>query len=423
MHTLTFTKKTLKISHGMKPMKILAKFVDEFGNDQVKQDFEAFRLWHSRILQNRYVDGKLCLSIHPLDFMTMSDNNNNWDSCMRWQGGGGDYRLGTVECMNSPFVIVAYLHDPAHPMFWQDYRSSKFGETYTWNSKQWRELFVVQDAFISEIYPYPFQDTNLTNTVLMWIKDLAAQNLGWTYDNEEINMVEKYDNPQVCTEKICFNLNTEAYMYKDFGRMDIHRGRMNIQKVIEATQERWESTHKPNTRYFDTSYGGIATCMWCGRPISGSANENHVLCPACEPVMYCACCGEVLSSRSVRYFDDDDTPYCEECFADKSVEDALSGDYINTDDAMLIYWKLGEDEEGENIYYCNSIYIHESMVGTRVYENYFKQAPHRAPDWGNCYYVTTDDFTDVNETMNLFVQSYSENPPTLQTILADYSLI
>ena len=38
----------------------------------------------------------------------MSDNNSGWESCMSWRNNGC-YRRGTVEMMNSPYVIVAYL--------------------------------------------------------------------------------------------------------------------------------------------------------------------------------------------------------------------------------------------------------------------------------------------------------------------------
>ena len=126
------------------------------------------------------MDGELCLSIHPMDYMTMSDNDNNWQSCMNWMNNG-DYRLGTVECMNSPYVLVAYLHNPNHSM--------SIGP-YEWNSKHWRELFIIHPEMISEVKGYCFQDENLTNTILMWIKELAHNNLDWDYDNDEINVTD-----------------------------------------------------------------------------------------------------------------------------------------------------------------------------------------------------------------------------------------
>lgn len=147
-----------KVSTGMKPMKILHKIVVKFGGEYQEELYENFRNWHSRLLNQSYLDGTLSLSIHPLDFMTMSDNGGSWSSCMRWasseDGGPGDYRMGTVECMNSPYIIVAYLHNPNKKYdFWQNWRND---EVYSWNKKKWRELFIVQDGIISEIKGYPF---------------------------------------------------------------------------------------------------------------------------------------------------------------------------------------------------------------------------------------------------------------------------
>ena len=75
--------------------------------------------------------------------MTMSDNANNWSSCMRWtdRSGGvdhGDYCAGTLECMNSPYIIIAYLHNPKHSFELSLYDCND----WQWNSKQWRELFI-----------------------------------------------------------------------------------------------------------------------------------------------------------------------------------------------------------------------------------------------------------------------------------------
>ena len=79
-------KKSFKISRGEKPLKILRKLTEYY--DMSMDDYEEFRLEHSRILNNKKLKGTLCLSIHPLDFFTMSDNENHWESCMSWKNNG-----------------------------------------------------------------------------------------------------------------------------------------------------------------------------------------------------------------------------------------------------------------------------------------------------------------------------------------------
>ena len=96
--------KKYRVQKGCKILKALQKISSAFNIS----DFEDFRIKHSQILNQRKIEGNLCLSINPLDYITMSDNDCGWDSCMSWVEDG-EYKLGTVEMMNSPCVLVAYL--------------------------------------------------------------------------------------------------------------------------------------------------------------------------------------------------------------------------------------------------------------------------------------------------------------------------
>ena len=91
--------KKIKMDANTKPMRALGKLVKMFNLNE--KAFEGFRLEHSRILNTKSIAGTLCLSIHPLDYMTMSMNQESWTSCMNW-GEPGGYRGGTIEVMNSP---------------------------------------------------------------------------------------------------------------------------------------------------------------------------------------------------------------------------------------------------------------------------------------------------------------------------------
>ena len=97
-------KHPIPLNQGCKIARVLGKIADAYDLD----GYEDFRLAHSRVLNDKKVSGTLCLSIHPMDYMTMSDNESGWESCMNWQNNGC-YRQGTVEMMNSPMVVVGYL--------------------------------------------------------------------------------------------------------------------------------------------------------------------------------------------------------------------------------------------------------------------------------------------------------------------------
>ena len=76
-------QKTLQIQKDGKPMKAILKVLTYFNaSNELMKAFERFRLAHSLIFNDAKLKGKLVLSIHPLDFITMSDNSLGWSSCM-----------------------------------------------------------------------------------------------------------------------------------------------------------------------------------------------------------------------------------------------------------------------------------------------------------------------------------------------------
>ena len=97
--------KTYTVTPGTKAIRALSVIAKAYEIP----GFEDFRICHSLIHNQKKIKGNLFLSIHPLDYWTMSDNNCGWESCMSWSGHGG-YRQGTVEMMNSPWVVVAYIN-------------------------------------------------------------------------------------------------------------------------------------------------------------------------------------------------------------------------------------------------------------------------------------------------------------------------
>ena len=155
------------INRGCKVSKALGKLADIFD----LPGWEDFRICHSQILNQKDLGGDLTISIHPLDYMTMSDNAYGWESCMSW-GQEGGYRQGTVEMMNSKSVVIAYLAGND---------GMRIGDDY-WNSKKWRQLFIVDHNIIAGVKDYPYHNAELGLEVVKWLKELATERLGWTYD-------------------------------------------------------------------------------------------------------------------------------------------------------------------------------------------------------------------------------------------------
>lgn len=308
-YTLTINNKNIKISYNEKIIKIYRKLLNVLNidkSDPIWAEFEYFRISISQITNNKQTNGDFCLSIHPLDFMTMSDNSYGWSSCMSWSNDG-EYRLGTTEMLNSPYVIMGYIKG-AKDNFYID-------SDATWSNKKWRCLFVVTKEAIISIKDYPEHYSEVKELFVNWIADLAKQNLGWEYDptiftrkeHEPIQDSEgKYAN-------ITVNLVTNI-MYNDYMLDEYHFHRFNPQ-LLEAYYDENEES-----KYLEITYSGPSQCMTCGKVDFEFYEVNNTLeCMECNlnfSPTYCEDCGRVLNPEDDDnfYIEDEDCYVCSSCY-------------------------------------------------------------------------------------------------------------
>lgn len=368
--------KVIHAKQGMKVMRLLSKIANAFNIP----NFEDFRIAHSMVLNDRKLNGELCISIHPMDFMTMSDNNCHWTSCMSWMEPG-DYRSGTVEMMNSPCVVIAYLKSADNMTY---YYGSSVNE---WNSKKWRSLFVIDKDVIFNVKNYPYENKTLTEKCLFILKELAEKNLGYSYDNktfvfDSFNAFE-YNN---ITRKI--HPSTD-YMYNDCGSQQI--GILNP---------------NPEESKLYINYSGPFTCMWCG--YRGDAGSDSVVCYDCCNEYRCCCCDTRLSEDY--YYEWEGEIYCEDCYYDMFEVDALTEENIHNTDTVYLYLvdKTPENEEVWLNQHCSILTSDYSIDNPKVWDTYFSSPvlKHRG-NWGRTYrYITIDACN--KDALNLFGFNSSE---------------
>lgn len=276
---------------GMRVTRIYQKLAEIAGIS----GFEKVRELHAKISTSKIVHGNMYLSIHPLDYMTMSDNEDGWDSCMNWRENG-DYRAGTVEMLNSPVVIEAYMASDVNKMRI---------DGNEWPSKIWRELYIVHPEFISNIRSYPFINSGLSKFAVTWIKELAEQAGYGKYQSDMM----VYGDEESSSYFDDFDLRIESNnMYNDYCRED--------QFVYVAPDFR----EKYRKDQFILNYSGPMSCMCCGEIMSSSLEETRaVMCGDCsdnsEEYYVCDYCGtEMYSEDDVYYVDG--TTLCHECYCD-----------------------------------------------------------------------------------------------------------
>jgi hypothetical protein len=235
--------KKIQVQEDSKPVKIIKKVVTALELDN--ELFENFRLVHSQILNQKLLTGELCVSIHPLDYMTMSDNENDWSSCMSWTERGC-YRRGTVEMLNSSCVVVAYIKS-THNNF------RFYG--HEWNSKKWRQLFVVTKDFISGVKQYPYENDYFSTEALKLLGELATKNLGWNYYDEVTTFVDRYCGSDARPAKIGDSIKVWLTFSTDDMYNDFHSGYNSFALISsDITADTTLKTH----------YSGPQICMCCG---------------------------------------------------------------------------------------------------------------------------------------------------------------
>ena len=113
---------------GMKIGKALSRYWVDRVDLEVINDIQV-RL--SQIVQENKISGKLCLSVHPLDFLSSSENQHNWRSCHALDG---EYRAGNLSYMTDSVTVMAYLKSE------EDVELPRFPAYVPWNNKKWRCL-------------------------------------------------------------------------------------------------------------------------------------------------------------------------------------------------------------------------------------------------------------------------------------------
>lgn len=298
MPEVTICGQRVRLARGQKTMRAIGKIARLLN---LAVEFEDFRVAHSMVLNQAKLKGKLCLSIHPLDYATASDNESGWSSCMSWRERG-EYRFGTVEMMTSSYVICAYLASDSVEM---DIGEGK------WPSKKWRAWVIVTPDFIVVNRNYPYDNEDLMRACVDWVKEMAGEyyhvKYGETHNNWNQNEFFEID------------MN---YMYNDLG--DGHVGCYA------------EGADTGYCKYINIS--GPAICMWCGKTVDYNSDDDAactLTCQECSGRVRCACCGTSIS-HGYEMWGPDDEPYCECCYQDRFSTCDCCNDVVDSDEIYTV---------------------------------------------------------------------------------------
>ena len=309
----SYIKDTISIPAGMRLVKAFKFF------EKDKSTLEAIQNRASQVIQEDKIEGTLCFSVHPLDFLSVSENTHNWRSCHALDG---EYRAGNLSYMVDKSTIVCYLKsadDVSIPMFPEDLK---------WNSKKWRVLLYLSDRWDMFFAgrQYPFATKNGLDKSFEILKQILHISSSWPL--EECKWQNIYVDSS-CGAMIDYEylpIRGELHKLKDI----VQDGETSLQFNDLLRSSCYHHPYyaiRDNVSWMREDYGiphftvgGAVKCLQCGKHYI--TNPETMMCDDCEleygheeNEIYgtCDCCGARIvrdDAISVGYYD----LVCESCY-------------------------------------------------------------------------------------------------------------
>lgn len=350
-----YKTETISINEGMKLLKAFKFFEDD------KTVLDKLQIAASMIIQENKIEGRLCLSVHPLDFLSSSENNHNWRSCHALDG---DYRAGNLSYMLDSSTVICYLRSDKEEVL------PNFPPEVPWNSKKWRVLLFFSDSwdllFAGRQYPFS------TESGINFVKDKLLPYAGlsswsdWTSDRlermENGGMDFFFSSPYIPVGRVMRRLDdiiqdthgalhfndllhsscyTPIYSYRTrtangiqipvtMNNATLHIG--GVCNCLKCNRAPIKLTESMMCDDCELEYGveereDVSTCPCCGRRFMDDyggwvAGADELICEDCfdEYTATCGCCDENYYKDDLWYDRDKEIYICKECKAEMEEE-------------------------------------------------------------------------------------------------------
>lgn len=288
--------KELKIPRGTKIMRAIRKVITFYGYDQMEL-FEDWRDAISLLGSTKKVRANLVFSIHPIDFMTMSDNNCDWTSCMSWMQKGG-YSAGVIEMLNSNIAMVCYIESA---------KEFKFNEC-TIPNKSWRCLAFAHKDIIVAGKSYPYASDMLYQQVVISLREIVKKNLEWSYQYGP----QRYGDLLFIRDKHLLLIESEKIRAREGHHIYLSMYGMYHDMVEDKEEIYWCCrNYVPKNKIISAS--GLGTCMCCGEYLD---NRDDAIINSDCTVRHRSN-HEFIHSVKTRFETAFERKLCDDCYADR----------------------------------------------------------------------------------------------------------
>lgn len=289
-----YTYNDKKVPRGTKVIKAFKYFENN------KETLRLIQDCASRVIQEDKIEGYFCISVHPLDYLSSSQNNYNWRSCHSLDG---EYRAGNLSYMGDNATVVCYIKgekDEAIPLF-----------PFTWNSKKWRMLlhFSKDRNFVFAGRQYPFSSWGTLDFIhdKFLSKKIPSSSpfCGWNRwtDGRIANILDSYGEKTPLRDSyidvlghlrplrdVCQDVELDHSLHFN----DILHSSCYIPHYIG-----FEDFNNPDAwETVQVKVGSVQYCLRCGE--KEIYNGDTMMCPECEfeygnscndDFGFCDCCG------------------------------------------------------------------------------------------------------------------------------------
>lgn len=312
-----------------KGMKLLRSFKFFIENEHLL--FETQQRASAIIAEDK-IEGYPCISVHPLDYLSASENDYNWRSCHALDG---EYKAGNLSYMCDSSTVVCYIkgdNDKA--------QLPRFPESVPWNSKKWRMFFFLADEH-NALYAgrqYPFTLDNVMYIFRDMLFDaLNYRPYNWSnWHNDRLTHYQYQDN----TESMEFRpyetqvpIGNTFYCEKDL-ITDADGSRHFNDLLYSNFYTPYYSWRLNSRKPIHFTIGSEVRCICCDneRPVHG-----EMVCHDCghkynvlKNYMTCECCGDEIPEEDGYYIRDGESFVCEDCFnSETTMCDCCGSVYYN----------------------------------------------------------------------------------------------
>lgn len=281
----------IKCSAGQKASRIINRLCQHFRLDQYREDiishsgeqrtvvpYNSIFAQMADALNPMEINKTAVLSVHPCDFLEMSNIDNPWHSCHCLSDGG--YRAGCQSYMGDGVSMIFFTVD------------EDVTENFYAHRKLTREIFCFKDGVLLQSRLYPNGNVELQQLYRKIVQGTIATCMGLS------NLWRVERNP-LCTfynggeQELLWTTHEGSKHYADYN---------NGYAVVTYLRD------MEDTRYPDIVIGSPSLCPCCGEENDWIGSLH---CGNCNTKVVCAGCGEEVSKGSAHYVGG--KYYCSQC--------------------------------------------------------------------------------------------------------------